>query len=704
MAYVVGIDIGGTCTDCVVLDEQGRTTIGKAFSTPPDFSRGILDAVDVAAASLDVAGTDLLAETRLFLHSTTVAENAVVDGNLARAGLLTSQGFTSTLFATRGGYGRWSGLTEDEKRNPMETDKPVPLVPIDRVRGVRDRIDHRGVVLAAVDEAEIEAAVRDLLDRDIEALAISLLWSFVNRDNELKVLDVVRRVAPELFVTASHDIAPTSGEYERTSTVALNASLGPVVTRYLDNLVTGLRGRGFAGLMLVMQAYGGLLPLEQAVRRPVGMLESGPVSGLMGCKRLGDQIGFEDIISADMGGTTFKIGTVREGLIEYQRESMVLRYHYSLPKMDVTSLGVAGGSIVSLDPKTGAPNLGPRSAGSYPGPVCYDHGGDEPTLTDVDAVLGFLDSRYFLGGRAELNIDKARARFTERIAAPLRMDTEEAAAAVYTLGNSVLSDLVHKTTVQRGLNPRDFALFSTGGTAGMHMPILGAELGVRSVVIPHSASVHGAYGLVTSDVVHEELVTKPMAEPFEPAAIGAIFDEMSATATTQLAEEGFTGDRIQLAAAVDMRYRRQVHIITVPVEVTVPIDTSGPVTQKTVEQTVETFETLYKQKYGRESTFRAAGIEMVGCRLRATGYVTKPKVATEKPSGVDSTAALVERRRAYIPDTGEFGDVAAYDFSRLRAGNEIAGPAIIWTPTTTVVVGARQRARCDQHKNVVVTS
>lgn len=704
MGYLLGVDIGGTCTDCVVLDDQGHTTLGKAFSTPPDFSRGILEALDVAATSLEMTGQALLADTRLFLHSTTVAENAVVDGNLASAGLLTSKGFGSTLFAARGGYGRWSGLTEDEKRNPMETGKPVPIVPIDRVYSIRDRTDYRGAVLAQVDENEVEAAIRALVDQGTEAVAVSLLWSFVNQDNEQRVLDVVRQVAPDLFVTASHDIAPTAGEYERTSTVALNASLGPVVARYLDNLVTGLRERGFTGQMLVMQAYGGLLPLEQAARRPVGMLESGPVSGLVGCKRLGDQIGFADIISADMGGTTFKIGTVREGLIEYQRESIVLRYHYSLPKMDVTSLGMAGGSIVSLNPMTGAPNLGPRSAGSYPGPVCYGHGGEEPTLTDVDAVLGFLDSRYFLGGRAELDIDKARKRLTESIAAPLGLDTENAAAAVYTLGNSTLYDLVHKTTVQHGLDPRGFALFSTGGTAGMHMPILGAELGVRSVVIPHSASVHGAYGLVTSDVVHEELVTQPMVEPFDPDAVGSIFDELATTATAQLTQEGFTSDRIEVSRAVDMRYQRQVHIITVPVELTVPIETPGPLTEKTLEQTVELFETLYKQKYGQESTFRAAGIEMVGFHVRAIGHVDKAQVATQHPGGPDPSGALVERRRAYIPDKGEFGEVVAYDFACLHAGHTITGPAIIWTPITTVVVGSRQRALCDSYKNLVVTS
>lgn len=702
MDYIVGIDIGGTCTDCVVIEGDGNVTLAKAFSTPPDFSKGILDALEVAADEIGVPAGELLSGTRLFLHSTTVAENAVVDGNLAKAGLITTRGFAHTLFSTRGGYGRWSGLTEDEKRNPMETDKPRPVIPIGLVRAVRERTDHKGAILAEVDPAEVETAVRSLLDAGIESLAISLLWSFVNPANEHAIREIVRKIDPDLFVTVSNEIAPIVGEYERTSTVALNACLGPVVGSYLDNMVSGLRDQGFTGSLLVMQAYGGLLPLEQATSRPVGMLESGPVSGLMGCKRLGELIGYGNIISADMGGTTFKVGTVREGLVEYQRESMVLRYHYALPKMDVVSLGLAGGSIISLDPRTDLPRIGPRGAGSYPGPVCYDHGGDEPTLTDVDAILGYLNSDYFLGGRAQLNLDRAREVFGQQIAEPLGMPVEEAAASMYTLANSLIYDLVHKTTVQRGLDPRQFALFSTGGTAGMHLAAVGAELGVSHVIVPHSAAVHGAFGLVTSDIVHEQMVTRPMREPMDPAAVDAIFGELTEQVVEQLRGEGFEGDRVDVARAIDMRYRRQVHIITVPVEVTVPIETPGPITAESLDTTIELFETLYRQKYGRESTFREAGIELVSFRVRATGLVRKPDFVAGGLGGTEPAAALVERRMAHVPDLGEMREVAAYDFGRLGSGNEVAGPAVIWTPITTVVLGSRQVAHCDEYRNLII--
>jgi len=707
--YLVGIDIGGTCTDCVVLDEHGTTTVGKAFSTPPDFSAGILDSLDVAAASLGTTARRLLADTRLFLHSTTVTENAIVDGTLARAGLVTTRGFEHTLALTRGGYGRWSGLTEEEKRDPIHTDKPPPIVPISRIRGLRERTDHAGRVLAAVAEEDVRRAVASLVDEGVEAIGISLLWSFVNPSNERAVRDVVRAMHPGLFTTVSSEIAPIIGEYERTSTVALNAALGPVVSRYLQNLADGLRRLGFAGNLLVMQAHGGLLPLEDAASRPVGMVESGPVSGLMGCKRLGAVLGVQDVISADMGGTTFKIGTVRAGLIEYQRESMALRYHYALPKMDVVSLGLAGGSIVSIEPRTQLPRVGPRSAGSYPGPVCYDHGGEEPTLTDVDAILGYLSSTYFLGGRARLDVAKARRVFSERVAGRLGLSVIDAAAAIYRLANSMIYDLMHKTTVQRGLDPREFALFSTGGTAGMHLAAVGQELGVREIVVPHSASVQGAFGLVTSDIVHEELTTRPMRHPADPRVVSALFDELLERATSRLRHEGFADADVDLRCFIDMRYRRQVHIITVPQEdvLTVAVDTGhrgrpAPITAQTLETTVERFETLYKQKYGRESTFREAGIELVAFRVRATGVVKKPAPRMVDVGDADASHAVVETREAYVPDRAEVMAVKGYDFERLRPGNVIPGPAIVWTPITTVVTTSRQVARCDGLRNLVI--
>jgi N-methylhydantoinase A len=696
MEYVVGIDIGGTCTDCVVVDGDGNMTLGKAFSTPPDFSGGILDALGIAAQQLGTEAGELLGNTRLFLHSSTVAENAVVDGTLARAGVITTRGFEDTLFAMRGGYGRWSGLTEDEKRNPVDTDKPPPIVPRSLVVGIAERTDASGDVKASASDDDIAAAVQTLVDEGVDAIGVSTLWSFANPATERQVAEVVKRIAPNAFLTLSHEIAPVVGEYERTSTAALNARLGPVAHGYLDNLRSRLAEHGFAGQLLVAQAYGGLLPVDEAAARPVGMIESGPVSGLVGSQSLGEQLGLRNIIAADMGGTTFKVGTVREGLIEYQRESMVLRYHYALPKMDVVSLGLAGGSIISIDERTGTPRIGPRSAGSYPGPVCYAHGGTEPTITDIDAILGYLNPSYFLGGRTELDIPKARAAFEEKVAKPLGLGVIDAAAAMYRLANSLFYDLVHKTTVQRGLDPRRFALFSFGGTAGMHVGAYGEQLGVSTVVIPYSASVHGAFGLVTSDIAHEDQITRPLRAPFDLAAIEESYRQLEDRIVRQLEAEGFEPSQMRLHRAVDMRYRRQVHIVTSPF-------VGDDVSQDSLEQTIELFERLYEEKYGPQSAYREAGIELVSFRVRGIGVVGKQEFRVEELGDEDPSDALVERVEAWVDKAHELQEVPGYDFDRLVPGNAVPGPAIVWTPITTLVIPPGQTARLDGHRNVVLS-
>ncbi|UGS33885.1 hydantoinase/oxoprolinase family protein [Capillimicrobium parvum] len=696
--YVVGIDIGGTGTDCVVVDAEGTVTLGKAFSTPPDFATGILNAVASAARELGIDRADLLSRTTLFLHSTTVAENAVVDGTLATAGLLVTGGFEDTLFAMRGGYGRWSGLTEEGKRNPIDTDKPEPVVPRSLIRGIRGRTDAQGNVRVPVDPAQVEAALRSLLDAGAESIGVSLIWSVTNPETEEAVAEVVRRVCPDAFFTASHEIAPIVGEYERTSTVALNARLGPVVHRYLDALASELRDEGFAGVLLVMQAYGGLLPFDKAARAPVGMIESGPVSGLVGSKSLGELIGAKNIIAADMGGTTFKVGVVRDSLIEYQRESMVLRYHYALPKMDIVSLGLAGGSIISIDPRTGTPQIGPQSAGSYPGPVVYQHGGTEPTIVDVDALLGYLNADYFFGGRESLDVDLARRAFAEKVAKPMGMDEMEAAAAMYKLANSLFHDLLHKTTVQRGLDPRNFALFSFGGTAGMHVGAYAEELGTPQIVVPYSASVHGAFGLITSDIAHEDQVTQPVQHPADAAEVAGIYEQLEQRMLDQLGDEGFTGDAVHLQRSVDMRYRRQVHILTVPV------DTDGPLDAATLERAVDRFESLYREKYGQESAYREAGIEMVSFRMRGEGRVRKPDFRHADVGDSAAEHAIVKRVEAWVPIADEMREIDGYDFERLEPGNAFEGPAVVWTPITTVVVAEGQQARVDEYKNLVIAT
>jgi N-methylhydantoinase A len=694
--YVVGVDVGGTCTDCVVMDAVGATAVAKAYSTPPDFSEGILDSLTLGAEEAGATLVELVRSTWLMLHSTTVAENAISDVNLAPAGLVTTSGFRDTLFATRGGFGRWSGLTEEEKRNPLATTKPPSLVARDRIWTVKERVDRQGRAVVPLTAAEADRAAAALAAEDLAAVGVCLLWSFANPEHELVIRDAIQRVRPDIFVTLSHQLAPVVGEYERTSTVALNAVLGPIVRRYLDGLVERLATLDFGGTLLVMQAHGGLQPAARARERAVSLIESGPVGGLLGCRALGNLVGADDIISADLGGTTFKVGVVRKGRIDYQHESQVFRYHYALPKLDVVSLGVAGGTFVSVDERTGIPRVGPKGAGSYPGPVVYGHGGERPTITDVDAILGFMHPRYFLGGRERFDIDAARDAFATQIAEPLGKDVLDAAGALYQLANTHIHDLLHRTTVQRGLDPRPFTLFSTGGTAGMHLPAVAGELGVRSLVVPYTASVHGAFGLLTSDAVHEELVTRPLRHPPDPAAVEEIFGRLEATVRRQLAEDGFEAGDVAVTRAVDMHYRRQVH------EVTVPVPGEGALDEQVLERVAADFVDLYEQRYGPESTWAGAGIELVTFRVRGTGTLRRPALKRFEETDAPLEDALVEERSVFYPAERRTMIVPGYELDRLAVGARLDGPALIWSPITTIVLQTGQHARVDSYRNVIV--
>ena len=626
-----------------------------------------------------------------------MGENAIVDGTYAKAGLITTAGFEETLFAMRGGYGRWSGLTEDEKRDPIHTEKPTPLIPLNMIKAVHERVDNRGNVLVHLNPKEVEEAAKELVKSGSETLGVCFLWSFRNPDHERMVREIVQKLYPKMFVTLSHEIAPLTGEYERTSTVALNACLFPPVSTYLNSLEEKLRKLRFNGTLLVMQAYGGLLTKEEASKQAVGIIESGPVGGLVGSKVTGELIGIDNVIATDMGGTTFKMGVVRKGMIEYQREPNVLRYHYLLPKMDVVSLGAAGGSIIWIEPRLGIPRIGPMSAGSYPGPVCYDIAGEEPTITDVDLILGYLDPRFFLGGRKSLNLEKAIKVFKKKIADPLKMDVIEAAAAMYHVANNMIYDLIHKTTVQRGLDPRNYGLLAFGGTAGMHAGTWGELLNVDKIVIPNTASVQGAFGLVSSDVVHEYQLSKSMPVPIDAGDVNKIFEDLKREAVGQLGKEGFEGEDVLLYRSVDMLYGRQVHVVTTPVQ------GAGRLTETDMEATYNKFEELYEEKYGEGSAYREAGMIVTCFRLRATGLLRKPVPYKYALADPNPEKAFLGPKKVYFEKAKGILEADVFDFQKLVSGNKIKGPAIILTPITTIVVLPDHQAYCDEFKNIIFT-
>jgi N-methylhydantoinase A len=382
---------------------------------------------------------------------------------------------------------------------------------------------------------------------------------------------VVQELKPDVPVTLSSDLIPRLGEYERVSTVALNASLSPTASRSLHNLESRVEEAGFKESLLVMQGHGGLLPVAQAAERAVGLIESGPAGGVIGSQFLGRLLGMQNVIACDMGGTSFKVGVITEGNFEYAWESTIHRYHTLIPKIDVVSIGAGGGSIVWIEPRTLLPKIGPRSAGSSPGPVCYDLGGTEPTVTDVNLILGYIDPDYFLGGRMKLNKEKARQRLQEMIADPLGIDVEKAAISLYKVANAQIADLVHRVTVERGLDPKDYVLFAYGGAAPIHASAFAKELGVQKIVVPATASVHGAFGMVASDVSHEYTLTHHLVVPADEKEVSEIFASLQEKALQQLKGEGFSEKDIGLYRSVGMQFRLQVHEVITPIPVNGPL-------------------------------------------------------------------------------------------------------------------------------------
>ncbi|MCW5770697.1 MAG: hydantoinase/oxoprolinase family protein [Rhodospirillaceae bacterium] len=695
--YIVATDVGGTCTDTIVFAEGEPVHIGKALSTPPNFGDGVINSVRACAATMGIGLEELFAQTRIFVHGSTVVDNTVLTRDGAVTGLVTTAGFEDTLLVTRGAYGRWAGLPEDEIKHPVATERAAPLVPAERICGVPERMDYKGAVVRDLDDAATEKALRHLVEqKQVSAIAVCFLWSVYNPAHERRVRDMLKRIHPGIFVTLSSDIAPVPGEYERTSTTVVNAYAGQITQSYLNGLQSLLSDNGYSGPVMIMQGYGGLLPAQEASERAVGLIECGPAAGVIGAKFLGELMDDKDIIAADMGGTTFKVGVIQDGQIEYAREPMVDRFHYVAPKIEVVSIGAGGGSIVSLDPKTKVPVVGPRSAGARPGPVCYGQGGTEPTLTDVLLLIGYMDPGTFLGGSIRLDVEGARRAFKAAIADPLGMPVEEAAFGIYRVACAQITDLIHEITVERGLDPRDFVLHSFGGSCGMLCGVFGQELNVRRVVIPYTASVNCAFGLVAADIVHEYSTTTTMPAPAPAADIDAIFAPMVERAMTDLAKEGFGPDRIRLDWSIDLRYSRQVHEVTTPVRASTPLDDAG------VARVIDDFEQLYERKYGRGSAYRDAGMEMTLFRLSARGLMSRPNIEKETLRGAASDHARMGRRQVFVDKLNGMAEADIYDFGKIAPGNRMRGPAVIHTPITTIVLQAGQTGRMDEFRNIVI--
>ena len=620
MNYIVGVDIGGTFTDCVVMDEQGTVTLGKALSTPDDFAAGALNALADAAQNLGLADeNELLGATRLFFHACTVADNTLITRTGPKTGLLTTAGFGDTLLIMRGRT--TDGLTESEAFRASTQSKPDPIIPRALIEEVAERLDYKGLELIRLEAEEIARAVRALVSRGAESIAISLLWSLTNDGHERALADYLNEHHPAIYLSLSSEVAPYLGEYERTATTAFNAYVGPKIAAYLTRLGALLKSKGLGREPLVMQAYGGVLGIDDTCRNAVGTIESGPSAGIVGSRFIGAQLGVSHVLATDMGGTTFKVGVIRDGLVEKDHRPILMRYQLFLTKIWVESIGAGGGSIVWIDPETGLLKVGPQGAGSSPGPVCYGLGGSEVTVSDADLVLGYLNEECFLGGRMRLDRENALEVLRKKIADPMNMSVADAASGIYRITNSHMSDLIRRATVERGYDPREFTLFAFGGAAPVHAGRYAAELDIKEIVVPLTASVHGAVGLVSSDVIYQYGRSERLSVPAEIKRIRDGFTGLVERAVSSLRAAGFAESEMHIVRSLDMRYRQQVHELNVPFAPGI-----AGLSEAELEEIYDRFDELYELTYGPGAGYREAGKEIMAFRVVATGELKKPRL------------------------------------------------------------------------------
>ncbi len=667
----VAVDIGGTFTDLVAYD-PGQTRVRFAKSLT---SYGRLS--DAVFACLEQAEIDL-AEVRHFMHGSTIAINTVIQRSGARAGLITTRGFRHVYAIGRGDRPRAYDLLFD---------KPVPLVPADRIAEVDERMDARGEVVRALDDGSVIAAIDLLMEQKIESVAVVLLHAYRNPAHERRIGAMIAARAPGLHVTLGHEILREFREYERTSTAVLNAYVGPVVSDYVAELDARLRDQGFAGHFMIMQSNGGTMSAGLARARPVSMMESGPVAGVIGAARLGQALGISDVISFDMGGTTAKASLIEKGEARtvsfYHIGGAETGHPMMLPVVDIVEVGTGGGSIAWID-AAGGLKVGPLSAGAAPGPVCYGLGGEEPTITDANLVLGRLDPAHFLGGRMRLDVEAARRAIGTRIAGPLGLGIERAAFGIVRIADARMSLAVREVSLAKGHDPRDFALVASGGGGPLHAGAIARELSVPRVIVPELPGTFSALGMLMTDARHD-LVRTRIADigRIEPGEIAAVFAEMIAEATGLLARDGIGGQDWRIVPALDLRYLGQEYTLPVPLG-------DGAPDAAMLAGARARFDELHHARYRHAAPDEA--VEIVNVRLTAFG-----KVAGDLAAFGDITARATARAVAPIGHRAVWFEdgshaCAVYRREDLPADAMIAGPAVIEESVSTTILHPGDRA------------
>ena len=694
--YRLGADIGGTFTDVMLIDEAtGSIRTAKVPTTPEDPSEGFLAGVLRALREGDIRGSAV----RLLVHATTVATNAIIEGKIARTGFVTTDGFSDLLEIGRQARPA-SGLYD------VLFEKPRPLVPRYLCYGVPERLDARGRVLLPFDESAGRKIAEALRDAGVESIAVCFLHSDLNPEHERRMGQILRTAMPEVSVSLSAEVAPEFREYFRASTTVVNASVRPIVSRYLTRIARQLRDAGITADLLIMQSGGGVYSAATASERPVFMVESGPAAGAIAATFLGGALGYRDLISFDMGGTTAKVALIQDGQPRVTKEYEVGStaragtsgqagdgYPIRTPVIDLVEIGAGGGSIAWVD-SGGALRVGPHSAGADPGPVCYGRGGEQPTVTDAHLVLGRLDPRYFLGGEIVLDVERARAAIA-RCGERLGLDVARAAHAIVEIANTAMTGALRLVSIQRGYDPRELTMVAFGGAGPLHANRLAEEAGIGTVLIPLSPGTASAMGLLVTDLKREYSRTLiQRLDQLDPPTVDEAFRRLEDQGRDELQREGTLAQDLAFHRQVELRYVGQSHELTVEA----PREALGA---NEVAALLELFHRTHDRAYG----YSAPGepVELVTLRLTAVGRITKPRLREISAGGTEADAARKPPRDVYFAEAGGYVACPIYDRYRLGPGQAISGPAICEEADSTTVIHPGYQATADRFGNLLLS-
>lgn len=694
--FVIGIDTGGTFTDVVGMAENGEIYIAKAPTTPKDFALGVMNAIVALAEVMGLSLSQLLSRCTMVKHGTTITTNALINRVGSKVGLITTKGFEDTTLIMKA-FGRVAGLSEEEIKHQATAVKPKPLVPRRLIKGVTERVDFSGKVIIPINLEEARQAIRSLVeDEKVEALALNFIFGFVNPVHENKIKQLMQEMYPRGGppLTMASELIPVVREYARSNAVIMNAFLEGPMRGYIDRLTAKLKNAGYQGRLMIMQANGGIA--QEAVVTAISTLESGPAGGMIASKYMSDVLGHPLVITTDMGGTSFDVGLVTEGVWHYQRAPIVERFHITWPMIDVESIGAGGGTIARVETSTRRLLVGPQSAGAEPGPVCYDLGGTEPTVTDANLVLGFLDPDYFLGGKIKLNYSKALEAMTHKIAEPLGMDAVRAAAGIHDIVNARMADLIRKKVIQTGALPEEHVLYAFGGASSIHAVGYAADLGIKKVYAFPTSAVFSAFGVAGADIVHTYMASYRYRMPAAPEKLNSVLLGIEDKLFKVFEQEGFRKEDIEYRRVFYMRYLGQVNEL----EIRVP---TKKYNATDMQNTMKEFQKRYEDVYGPGSAYPDAGIELISFSIDGVARTAKPTIAAGKTKGTDASKALKGARKAYFPGAiNKFLDTRVYEFSRLEPGNVVQGPCIVESTTTTIVIPPKTEARMDSYRNVEI--